>query len=146
MGRDDQMCRPYKCTTGRKASILTLSKINGDDRKPISVPNITPDAIAHQLLLNGKPDQNCKIHKQKCGTENRHPWNHLGAIHYLSWRCHTSPQNSKAWITSIMKWSNASDQPHGFGSWIWSMTALNTSPVDAAPYTDHLRGSLASLI
>ena len=27
--------------------------------------NITPDAIAHQLLLNGKPDQNCNIHNKK---------------------------------------------------------------------------------
>ena len=34
-------------------------------QKPISSPNITPDAIAHQLLLNGKPDQNCKIRNKK---------------------------------------------------------------------------------
>ena len=39
--------------------------INGDDRKPISSPNTTPDAIAYQLLLNGKPDQNCKIRNKK---------------------------------------------------------------------------------
>ena len=43
----------------------TLSNINGDDRKPISSPNSTPDAIAHQLLLNGKPVQNCKIRNKK---------------------------------------------------------------------------------
>ena len=42
-----------------------LSTINGDVRKPISVPNITADAIAHQLLLNGKPDQNGKICNKK---------------------------------------------------------------------------------
>ena len=44
-------------THNSKKGWQTLSKINGDDRKPISSPNITPDAIAHQLLLNGKPDQ-----------------------------------------------------------------------------------------
>ena len=55
MGRDDHS----------KKGWLTLSKIIGDDRKPISSPNITPDAIAHQLLLNGKPDQNCKIRNKK---------------------------------------------------------------------------------
>ena len=43
----------------------TLSKINGDDRKPIRSPNITPDAIAHQLLLNWKPYQNCKLRNKK---------------------------------------------------------------------------------
>ena len=46
-------------THNSKKGWQTLSKINGDDRKPISSPNITPDAIAHQLLLNGKPAQNC---------------------------------------------------------------------------------------
>ena len=48
-------------THNSKKGWQTLSTINGDDRKQISLPNITPDAIAHQLLLNGKPDQNFKI-------------------------------------------------------------------------------------
>ena len=52
-------------THNSKKGWQTLAKINGDDRKPISVPNITPDAIARQLLLNGKPDQNCKIRNKK---------------------------------------------------------------------------------
>ena len=52
-------------THNSKKGWQTLSKINVDDRKPISSPNITPDAISHQLLLNGKPDQNCKIRNKK---------------------------------------------------------------------------------
>ena len=52
-------------THNSKKGWQTLSKINGDDRKPISSPNITPDAISHQLLLNGKPDQNYKIRNKK---------------------------------------------------------------------------------
>ena len=43
----------------------TLSKLSGDDRKPISSPNITPDAIAHQLLLNEKADQKRQDTKHK---------------------------------------------------------------------------------
>ena len=52
-------------THNSKKGWQTLSKINGDDRKPIGSPNITTDAIAHQLLLNGNPDQNCKIRNTK---------------------------------------------------------------------------------
>ena len=52
-------------THNSKKGWQTLSKINGDDRKPISSPNITPDAIAHQLLLNEKTDQNSKIRNKK---------------------------------------------------------------------------------
>ena len=62
MGRDDHR---YDLTHNSKKGCLTLSKINGDDRKPTSSPNITPDAIAHQLLLNGKPNQSCKIRNKK---------------------------------------------------------------------------------
>ena len=57
--------RSQDLTHNSKKGWQTLAKINGDDRKPISSPNITPDAIAHQLLLNGKPDQNCKIRNKK---------------------------------------------------------------------------------
>ena len=52
-------------THNSKKGWQTLSRINGIDRKPIISPNVTPDAIAHQLLLNGKPDQNCKIRNKK---------------------------------------------------------------------------------
>ena len=52
-------------THNSKKGWQTLSNINGDDRKPNSSPNITPDAIAHQLLLKGKPGQNCKIRNKK---------------------------------------------------------------------------------
>ena len=118
-------------THSSKNGWQTLSKINGDNRKPISSPNITPDAIAHQLLLNGKPDQNCKIcNKNAVLQTDRHetiltPFTirDLGdAISLL--------KNSKApGLDNIHhEWSNASDQPHGFGSWIiCSMTALNNS-------------------
>ena len=51
-------------TTARKGC-RSLSKINGDHRKPTSSPNITPDVISHHLLLNGKPGQNCKIRNKK---------------------------------------------------------------------------------
>ena len=51
----------YAQAAQQQERVADPRKTNGDDRKPISSPNITPDAIAHQLLLNGKPDQNCKI-------------------------------------------------------------------------------------
>ena len=55
----------HKLRVLQKKAIIIISKINGDDRNPISSPNITPDAIANQLLLNGKPDQNGKIRNKK---------------------------------------------------------------------------------
>ena len=61
----EEMITGIDLTHNSKKWWQTLAKINGDDRKPISVPNITPDAIAHQLLLIGKPDQNCKIRNKK---------------------------------------------------------------------------------
>ena len=61
MGRDDHRYLTHNSEKGWQ----TLSKINGDDRKPISSLNITPDAISHQLLLNRKPGQKCKIRNKK---------------------------------------------------------------------------------
>ena len=55
----------HKLRVLQKKAIIIISKINGNDRKPISSPNITPDAIANQLLLNGRPDQNGKIRNKK---------------------------------------------------------------------------------
>ena len=48
----EEMITGIAFTHNSKKGWQTLSKINGDDRKPISSPNITPGTIAHQLLCS----------------------------------------------------------------------------------------------